>query len=107
MARSLKDVGSVGHAVQTDVDLDIREIYLLIMHFLSAGPCQKTFVQFRNELSEHQLLPRRYHAWFSRSGVPSEEDVDDSDGISLPLDYNKLTDRYARCTRSVFIEIEE
>ncbi|KAK7269614.1 hypothetical protein RIF29_22347 [Crotalaria pallida] len=105
MAQSLKDVGSVGHAVQTDVDLDIREIYFLIMHFLSAGPCQKTFVQFRNELLEHQLLPRRYHAWFSRSGVPSEEDVDDSDGISLPLDYNKLTDRYPHIAKDHLIKL--
>ena len=93
MARSLKDVVGVGRAVQSDVDIDLREVYFLIMHFLSAGPCQKTFLQFRNELLEHQLLPRRYHAWFSRSGVPSEDDAEDDDGISLPLNYNKLVDR--------------
>ncbi|XP_019441306.1 PREDICTED: bromodomain and WD repeat-containing protein 1-like isoform X2 [Lupinus angustifolius] len=105
MARSPKDMRSVGHTVQTDVDLDIKEVYFLIMHFLSAGPCQKTFAQFRNELLEHQLLPRRYHAWFSRSGVPSEEDADDNDGISLPLDYRKLMDRYPHIAKDHLIKL--
>ena len=74
-------------AVETDVDIDLREIYFLIMHFLSVGPCRRTFLNFKEELLEHQLLPRRYHAWFSRSGEPSGDDADeDDDGISLPLD---------------------
>ncbi|THU56539.1 hypothetical protein C4D60_Mb11t18290 [Musa balbisiana] len=47
-----------------DVDIDIREIYFLIMHFLSSGPCKRTYGQFWNELLEYQLLPRRYHAWY-------------------------------------------
>lgn len=90
MARSLKDMV----AVKSNVDIDLREVYFLILHFLSAGPCQRSFVQLRNELLEHRLLPRRYHAWFSRSGEPGEDDADDDDGISLPLDYNNLMDRY-------------
>ena len=85
--------GATGHAVETDVDIDLREVYFLIMHFLSAGPCQRTCGQFWNELLEHRLLPRRYHAWFSRSGLHSGND--DDDGISFPLNYNKLVDRYA------------
>lgn len=91
MARSRKDEGATAHAVETDMDIDLREVYFLIMHFLSAGPCKRTFGQFWNELLEHQLLPRRYHAWFSRSGLHSGND--DDDGISFPLNYNLLADR--------------
>ncbi|KAG4946248.1 hypothetical protein JHK87_042255 [Glycine soja] len=69
-----------------DVDIDLREIYFLIMHFLSAGPCHKTHLQFWNELLEHQLLPRRYHAWYSRTGACSGDK--DDDGLSFPLNYN-------------------
>ena len=77
--------------VVADVDIDIREVYFLIMHFLSAGPCQRTFGQFWNELLEHQLLPRRYHAWYSRSGALSGHENDN--GVSFPLSYNKLVER--------------
>lgn len=93
MVRSLMDM----EAVKTDVDIDLREVYFLIMHFLSAGPCQRSFAQLRNELLEHRLLPRRYHAWFSRSGEPGEDDAGDDDGISLPLHYGNLADRYFCC----------
>lgn len=75
-----------------DVDIDLREIYFLIMHFLSAGPCHKTYIQFWNELLEHQLLPRRYHAWYSRTGACSGDK--DDDGLSFPLNYNMLVERY-------------
>lgn len=78
--------------VGADVDIDIREIYFLIMHFLSAGPCKRTYGQFWNELLEYQLLPRRYHAWYSRCGAQSGDE--DDDGISLPLCYIKLAERY-------------
>jgi PH-interacting protein len=94
MVRSLKDMVAVGG---TDVDIDLREVYFLIMHFLSVGPCQRSFVQLKNELLEHRLLPRRYHAWFSRSGDPGEDETGDDDGISLPLHYNNLVDRYFCC----------
>ncbi|XVF72736.1 hypothetical protein PTKIN_Ptkin12aG0144300 [Pterospermum kingtungense] len=80
------------HAAMTNVDIDLREIYFLIMQFLSAGPCQRTFEQLSKELWEHQLLPRRYHAWFSRSGARSGND--DDDGISFPLSYNNLVERF-------------
>lgn len=76
---------------ESNVDVDLREVYFLIMHFLSAGPCHRTYGQFWNELLEHQLLPRRFHAWYSRSGAPSGDENDD--GISFPLSYNKLVDR--------------
>lgn len=79
-----------GQVVEADVDL--REVYFLIMHFLSSGPCQKTLGLLWDELLEHQLLPRRYHAWFSRSGAHKGNDNDD--GISFPLSYNKLVERY-------------
>ncbi|KAL2464188.1 WD40/YVTN repeat-like-containing domain [Forsythia ovata] len=77
---------------EADVDIDIREVYFLIMHFLSAGPCHRTYGQFWNELLEHQLLPRRYHAWYSRSGMQSGDENDN--GKSFPLSYNKLVERY-------------
>ncbi|KAJ1399183.1 WD40 domain-containing protein [Sesbania bispinosa] len=35
MARPLKNMGGV----EIDVDIDLREVYFLIMHFLSDGPC--------------------------------------------------------------------
>jgi len=78
------------------VDIDLREVYFLIMHFLSAGPCKRTYGQFWNELLEHQLLPRRYHAWYSRSGTRSGDE--DDDGMSLPLCYVNLVERYAIAT---------
>lgn len=78
--------------LESDVDVDLREIYFLIMHFLSVGPCQRTCGQFWNELLEHDLLPRRYHAWYSRSGGPSGDENDN--GLSFPLSYNKLVERY-------------
>lgn len=78
--------------MEADVNVDHREIYFLIMHFLSGGPCQRTCGQFWNELLEHDLLPRRYHAWYSRSGVPSGDENDD--GLSFPLSYSKVVERY-------------
>lgn len=81
-----------GSQMEPEVDIDLREVYFLMMHFLSAGPCQRTYGQFWNELLEHQLLPRRYHAWYSRTGVLSGDENDD--GSSFPLSYNKLVERY-------------
>lgn len=80
-----------GSPAEPDVNLDLREVYFLIMHFLSTGPCQRTFGQFWNELLQHQLLPRRYHAWYSRTGLHSGDE--DDNGLSLPLSYNKLVER--------------
>ncbi|KAF3787523.1 Bromodomain and WD repeat-containing protein 1 [Nymphaea thermarum] len=88
-------------AVETDVEIDLREVYFLIMHFLSAGPCHRTYGQIWNELLEHQLLPRRYHAWYSRTGACSADENDD--GMSLPLSYNKLVERL----NGISIELEE
>jgi len=88
-------------AVAADVDIDIREVYFLIMHFLSAGPCQKTFAQFSNELMEHRLLPRRYHAWYSLTGLHSGDQNDD--GISFPLTYENLLHRYVSSSQLLSI----
>ncbi|KAK4800301.1 hypothetical protein SAY86_020788 [Trapa natans] len=77
--------------MKPDVDVDFKEVYFLIMHFLSSGPCQRTYRHLWDELLEHQLLPRRYHAWYSRSGGPSRDDNDD--GVSFPLSYNELVER--------------
>lgn len=79
------------YAASMDIDVDLREIYFLIMHFLSAGPCQKTFGQLWGELLEHELLPRRYHAWYSRSGAVRGDENDD--GKSFPLNYENLIGR--------------
>jgi PH-interacting protein len=91
--KTQSDVANQNH--EMDVDVDLREVYFLIMHFLSGGPCQKTYLQFRNELLENQLLPRRYHAWYSRSGACSGIIQDDSQ--SFPLGYDKLVERYLQC----------
>lgn len=78
-------------AASMDVDVDMREIYFLIMHFLSSGPCQNTFRQLCEELLEHELLPRRYHAWYSRRGAICGDE--NGDGNSFPLNYNNLAGR--------------
>ncbi|KAI3449399.1 hypothetical protein Pfo_006064 [Paulownia fortunei] len=86
-----------------DVDVDLREIYFLIMHFLSAGPCQKTFGQLWGELLEHELLPRRYHAWYSRSGAVYGDENDD--GNSFPLNYDNLVGRYSHVERDHLVRL--
>ena len=78
---------------EPDVEIDLREVYFLIMHFLSSGPCHRTCGLLWDELFEHQLLPRRYHAWFSRNGMQSGHENDD--GLSFPLKYQHLVERYA------------
>ena len=76
---------------EEDVDVDLSEVYFLIMHFLAGGPCTRATGQLWNELLQHKLLPRRYHAWFSRSGMPSTDE--DDDGISFPLSYIQVVER--------------
>ncbi|XP_072996634.1 uncharacterized protein [Typha latifolia] len=88
---------------EVDVDVDMREVYFLIMHFLSAGPCKRTYGQLWNELLEHQLLPRRYHAWYSRSGARSGNE--DDDGMSLPLCYLKLVERYPHIGKDHLVKL--
>ncbi|XP_042451600.1 bromodomain and WD repeat-containing protein 3-like isoform X1 [Zingiber officinale] len=88
---------------RTTQEIDIREVYFLIMHFLSAGPCKRTYGQLWNELLEHKLLPRRYHAWYSRSGAPSGDE--DDDGLSLPLCYIKLTQRYPHIEKDHLVKL--
>ncbi|WOL00289.1 bromodomain and WD repeat-containing protein 1-like [Canna indica] len=89
--------------LEADVDVDIREIYFLIMHFLSAGPCNRTYGQLWNELLEHQLLPRRYHAWYSRGNAPTGDE--DDDGMSLPLCYIKLAERYPHIEKDHLVKL--
>lgn len=88
---------------ETEADIDLREVYFLIMHFLSAGPCHRTYGQFWNELLEHQLLPRRYHAWYSRTGATSGDE--DDDGKSFPLSYNKLVERYPHIEKDHLVKL--
>ncbi|XP_054786202.1 uncharacterized protein LOC129292639 [Prosopis cineraria] len=95
------EVAGRSHAV--DVDVDLREIYFLIMHFLSAGPCHRTCVQLWNELLEHQLLPRRYRAWYSRSGMPTGDE--DDNGLSFPLSYNQLVERYPHIEKDHLVKL--
>eukprot|EP00250_Pteridium_aquilinum_P018197 c23984_g2_i1 orf=336-5945(+) len=78
---------------KTQADVDVREVYFLIMHFLSEGPCRKASAQLKDELEQYGLLPRRYHAWYSRSGIRSGENEDD--GISVPLSYSQLLERFS------------
>ncbi|KAL6902266.1 hypothetical protein ACP4OV_005142 [Aristida adscensionis] len=86
-----------------DVDIDMREVYFLIMHFLSCGPFKRTFGELCSELLEHQLLPRRYHAWYSRGGFHSGEENDD--GTSLPLGYLKLVERYPHIGKDHLVKL--
>ncbi|OVA02540.1 Bromodomain [Macleaya cordata] len=92
-----------GPSVEADVDIDLREVYFLIMHFLSAGPCHRTYGQFWNELLEHQLLPRRYHAWYSRNGTRNGDENDN--GLSFPLSYNKLVERYPHVEKDHLVKL--
>ncbi|KAL5541939.1 hypothetical protein UlMin_009649 [Ulmus minor] len=90
-------------AVEPDVDIDLREVYFLIMHLLSAGPFPRTYGQFWNELLEHKLLPRRYHAWYSRNGAHSGDENDD--GMSLPLSYSSLVERYSHIDKDHLVKL--
>ncbi|XP_019197386.1 PREDICTED: PH-interacting protein [Ipomoea nil] len=90
------------HTSMEAVDVDCREIYFLIMHFLSSGPCQKAFGQLHDELLEHELLPRRYHAWYSRSSVLGGND---DDGVSLPLNYDNLVQRYSHIEKDHLVKL--
>ncbi|KAL6645709.1 hypothetical protein ACP70R_017317 [Stipagrostis hirtigluma subsp. patula] len=99
----LNSVMSADVASTDDVDIDMREVYFLIMHFLSHGPFKRTFGELCNELLEHQLLPRRYHSWYSRGGFHSGEENDD--GISLPLDYLKLVERYPHIGKDHLVKL--
>lgn len=92
VSRLEEQEGADDHFAAVNADIDIREVYFLIMRFLSTGPCQKTFTQILDELLEHELLPRRYHAWYSRSGAQSGHENDD--GISFPLNYDNLVKRF-------------
>lgn len=76
---------------EEDVDVNLSEVYFLIMHFLSSGPCSRATGQLWNELLQHKLLPRRYHAWYSRTGLPSGDEHDD--GMSFPLSYIQVLER--------------
>ncbi|GAV70868.1 WD40 domain-containing protein/Bromodomain domain-containing protein [Cephalotus follicularis] len=91
------------YGVDNEVEIDLSEVYFLIMHFLSAGPCQRTYGQLWNELLEHQLLPRRYHAWYSRNGVRSGDE--DDDGSSFPLSYTKLVERYPHIEKDHLVKL--
>lgn len=88
---------------ETDIEVDLTEVYFLIMHFLSAGPCHRTYGQLWNELLEHQLLPRRFHAWYSRTGAPSGDENDN--GSSFPLSYNKLVERYPHVEKDHLVKL--
>ncbi|KAL4025081.1 hypothetical protein IC575_013457 [Cucumis melo] len=89
--------------LEPDVEIDPREVYFLIMHFLSSGPCLRTCGLLWDELFEHQLLPRRYHAWYSRSGVHSGHENDD--GLSFPLSYQHLVERYPHVDKNHLIKL--
>ncbi|XP_020884424.1 PH-interacting protein isoform X2 [Arabidopsis lyrata subsp. lyrata] len=91
------------HSSLTDVDMDLREVYFLILHFLSTGPCERTFGHLRDEILEKGLLPRRYHSWWSRSGTCSGRA--DDDGISLPLSYDNLIERYPHIEKDHLVKL--
>jgi hypothetical protein len=83
-----------------NIDVDLREVYFLVMHFLANGPCTRAFGQLWNELLQHKLLPRRYHAHYSRDGQPTEDENDD--GLSYPLSYRDVASRYLICPPSMW-----
>jgi PH-interacting protein len=69
-----------------------RELYFLVAHFLASGPCEKAAEVLKQELREHDLLPRRGHAFYSRSGKPSELEGDN--GRTVPMSYEEVAARY-------------
>lgn len=89
---SKEQESTAGPPMEGDMDIDIGEVYFLIMHFLSSGPCRRTYGHFLNELLEYELLPRRYHACYSRNGLHSGHEGDN--GLSFPLSYDKSVERY-------------
>ncbi|KAG7018575.1 Bromodomain and WD repeat-containing protein 1 [Cucurbita argyrosperma subsp. argyrosperma] len=89
--------------LEPDVEIDPREVYFLIMHFLSSGPCRRTCGLLWDELFENQLLPRRYHAWYSRNGMHSGHENDD--GLSFPLSYQHLVERYPHVDKNHLIKL--
>ncbi|XP_048527611.1 bromodomain and WD repeat-containing protein 3-like [Triticum urartu] len=100
---SLNQVISADVPCEAPVDFDSRELYFLIAHFLSHGPLKRTAGELCSELQEHHLLPRRYHAWYSRGGFHSGEENDD--GVSLPLDYLKLVERYPHIGKDHLVKL--
>lgn len=97
----------IGNALALeDVDVDLSEVYFLIMHFLSGGPCQKAFTVLWNELLQHKLLPRRYHALYSKLGGSVNHDEND-DGLSYPLNYSALVERFARLCHAIHVSADQ
>ncbi|CAN8265504.1 unnamed protein product [Cochlearia groenlandica] len=89
--------------VVPNVDLDLREVYFLMLHLLSSGPCQATYALLQHELLENELLPRRYHAWYSRRGLLSGDENDD--GHSFPLNHTELAKRYSHVKKDHLAEL--
>jgi len=79
-------------SLRGSIDPDIAEVYFLVMHFLASGPCTRAFGQLWNELLQHKLLPRRFHAWYARDRKNSGNE--DDDGLSLPLSYTDIVTRW-------------
>lgn len=77
---------------ENNVEVDIAEVYFLIMHFLSSGPCQRAFVQLSNDVLLHKLLPRRFHVLPSRGEKHAVDEGDD--GMSSPLSYANILVRW-------------
>ncbi|GBG59276.1 hypothetical protein CBR_g32291 [Chara braunii] len=96
-------VGPVRGPAQDDIRVDLGEVYFLIMHFLANGPCERAAGQLWNELLEHRLLPRRYHALYSRSGEREKQEEDD--GISFPLSYSSLADRFKHVSSDHLVKL--
>lgn len=47
---------------ESDTQLDLSEVYLLVLHWLSAGPCVGAAQALLHEVQQHGLLPRTYTA---------------------------------------------
>ncbi|KAJ7532308.1 hypothetical protein O6H91_14G082300 [Diphasiastrum complanatum] len=97
--RGLKDSLSLTN----EVEVDLREVYFLVMHFLSSGPCHRATGQLWNELLQHKLLPRRYHTFYSRKGITSGDE--DDDGQSFPLSYVQVTERYPNIEKNHLVRL--
>ncbi|KAL2642281.1 hypothetical protein R1flu_009868 [Riccia fluitans] len=90
-------------APKESVEVDLREVYFLVMHFLANGPCTRAFGQLWNELLQHKLLPRRYHAWYSREHHASGDENDD--GLSFPLSYQDVAHRNPDIPNSHLVDL--
>ena len=62
------DVAVSEHSLHRS-QVDLAELYFLLLHFLAKGPCRQAVASLQQEALQHQLLPSRTD--FRGEGTPS------------------------------------